>query len=364
MKKVLVVHRKRIGFEHARARWGDYDVHFADFCLHDLFAVIQQGHIQKLRERGKLEEAIRSIAEWEPDVVFCGCPEAFLIQFVLRARGMRVPPFVIVDLAHFRKAQAVCAWIESKYQTNPFQEILSCPTNYWLCYTRSEMEEHIALGVNRERIFYVPCSLYFQDETFLAEKGRARIIREKGVPPSLELVVRPFRDEIVACGNNSRDYPTLLLAARGLPCRVQIISSDFYKRQMPLPPNVVVHDYLPLHQLYAVLSAVRFIVVPLRSSILSPGTATSALAIGFGKPVIASDFPCLYDYVKDAKTGLLVKPADPVALRQAIKTLNEDEDLRRKMSEQARILSDRLDDVARVNLTRVFELATASKVPV
>ena len=40
-----------------------------------------------------------------------------------------------------------------------------------------------------------------------------------------------------------------------------------------------------------------------------------------GKPIIATDFECLSEYVQHEETGLLVPPSDPVALSVAIRTL-------------------------------------------
>lgn len=55
-----------------------------------------------------------------------------------------------------------------------------------------------------------------------------------------------------------------------------------------------------------------------------------------GKPVIGTDIPGLKDAVRHGITGLLVKPEDPVSLRNAINELISDEGKREKLSLEGR----------------------------
>ncbi len=364
MKNVLVVHRERDGFRHKQTQWKDYALHFVDFCLHDMFKVKDSGKIQGVLSREKLENAARAAADNGCDAVFSESAEAFLLQFVLLKKSIKTPPFIITDLNRLVKARALCRWIASVYGEDPFEKIVSSASNYWFCYTQSELSEHEALGIARERLFYVPCSLYFLDETFIAEKGSAKKFArppEAGPPSAENPLGEAMRGQIIAFGNNYRDYETLVRAAEGLPFDVHIISSRFFK-SMParVPESVRVHDDVPLDALYRVLSAAKFLVIPLCETYLSPGTAAAGLAIGFGKPVVASDFPCLRDYVINGETGMLSKPGDADALRKNILELYGDASMQRRMSESAKILSDRLDALAEENLAEIFRAAVRS----
>ena len=56
----------------------------------------------------------------------------------------------------------------------------------------------------------------------------------------------------------------------------------------------------------------------------------------FGKPVVATSVGCLPEYVKPGVTGLLVPPADPDQLAEAIIALLSDDRLRQRMGDNAK----------------------------
>jgi glycosyltransferase involved in cell wall biosynthesis len=55
-----------------------------------------------------------------------------------------------------------------------------------------------------------------------------------------------------------------------------------------------------------------------------------------GLPTVATDVGSVRELVRDGETGILVAPGDPVALRVAIKSLIEDDQLRRRMGRAGR----------------------------
>jgi glycosyltransferase involved in cell wall biosynthesis len=55
-----------------------------------------------------------------------------------------------------------------------------------------------------------------------------------------------------------------------------------------------------------------------------------------GKPVVATAVGGLQELVHHARTGFLVEPGNPAALRVAIKLLLADPELRRRLGENAR----------------------------
>jgi glycosyltransferase involved in cell wall biosynthesis len=61
-----------------------------------------------------------------------------------------------------------------------------------------------------------------------------------------------------------------------------------------------------------------------------------AEAMAHGRPVVASAVGGLLDLVIDGETGILVPPGDVGALRDALRRLLEDPDLRRRMGEAGR----------------------------
>jgi glycosyltransferase involved in cell wall biosynthesis len=58
-----------------------------------------------------------------------------------------------------------------------------------------------------------------------------------------------------------------------------------------------------------------------------------------GIPVVASDTGGLPDIIVHGENGLLVRPADPLALRDAIQTLVDDPGLRKRMGAAGRLRS-------------------------
>jgi glycosyltransferase involved in cell wall biosynthesis len=58
-------------------------------------------------------------------------------------------------------------------------------------------------------------------------------------------------------------------------------------------------------------------------------------AMALGRPVVASDLPPTLGLVRDGETGLRVPPGDPEALAQALRTLADDPDLRRRLGRNA-----------------------------
>jgi glycosyltransferase involved in cell wall biosynthesis len=57
------------------------------------------------------------------------------------------------------------------------------------------------------------------------------------------------------------------------------------------------------------------------------------VAYAFKKPIVATRVGCFEEVIENGKTGILVPPRDPKALAEAIITLLENEDKRRRMGE-------------------------------
>jgi glycosyltransferase involved in cell wall biosynthesis len=87
------------------------------------------------------------------------------------------------------------------------------------------------------------------------------------------------------------------------------------------------------------------------------------IAYALGKPVIATKVGALIEAVRHAETGLLVPPKNERALAEAIVALLKDDELRRKMSENAyRLAMKELswDTIAR-NTIEVYKEAMSTR---
>ena len=76
-------------------------------------------------------------------------------------------------------------------------------------------------------------------------------------------------------------------------------------------------------------------------------------AMAAGRPVIASDVGGIPTVIEDKKTGLLVKPKDPAALKRALTILINDKEIARGLASNARELAERRFSLEK--MTRSYE---------
>jgi len=132
-----------------------------------------------------------------------------------------------------------------------------------------------------------------------------------------ELAARPSHDGGVFAGGNAlRDYESLLEAVRGLQRPVTIATSLEVGER---PANVQVVPVHPHSRFIDLMRDAQVVVVPFRAGIKrASGMDTYLSAMGLGNLVIVADCPGTRDYIEDGVTGIIVPPADPVALRTAL----------------------------------------------
>jgi len=103
--------------------------------------------------------------------------------------------------------------------------------------------------------------------------------------------------------------------------------------------RVVVHPMVPPEELSAFTRSADLALVLLKNDCLNsyyaaPSKLYEALAAGL--PVVAADFPGLKEIVESKQTGRCANPEDPRAIAQAINSILTDDDLRNRMSRNAR----------------------------
>jgi rhamnosyl/mannosyltransferase len=132
----------------------------------------------------------------------------------------------------------------------------------------------------------------------------------------------------------------LLKAARDLDVTVLIIGNGPYYSTLKLQsmdqPNVHLLGEVSSSLMTGYYNAADIFVLPSISRAEAFGLVQLE-AFSAGKPVICTDLTTGVPYVNiHNQTGLVVKPGDVTGLREAIKTLAENPDLRKKMGEKAR----------------------------
>jgi glycosyltransferase involved in cell wall biosynthesis len=129
----------------------------------------------------------------------------------------------------------------------------------------------------------------------------------------------PSGDFIFACGHRQRDYKTLLAAVAGLPTELRIAAHSSALRHLDLPRNVKWLGILPPDEYWRTLRACRFIVFSIRPGLLRySGVRSYVGAMRAGKCVVINDPFGASSYIDHGKSGFLVEPDDPLAIRRQI----------------------------------------------
>lgn len=130
---------------------------------------------------------------------------------------------------------------------------------------------------------------------------------------------------IVAAGRSGRDYPLLVEAVAGLPCRLTIICNARHAvagieptDQVEILQRCFAQDYL------ARLQAADIVVVPLRVADISAGQMVLIQAMASARPLVVTDTPTVRDYLRHGDTAMLVPKGEVAALRAALEELLAD----------------------------------------
>jgi glycosyltransferase involved in cell wall biosynthesis len=165
--------------------------------------------------------------------------------------------------------------------------------------------------------------------------------------PDIKLPATDFgEDYIIAVGRSLRDYDTYIRAIQGLPypavlseyCFSDFEGKDasFHWTPQSVPPNLrIVPDSGGREEFVRYMAKARIVVIPTQaSSICASGISSYLDAMYLGKCVIISHGPGASDLLTDQ--ALLVPPNDVEALREAIRTAWENDELRKRIAENGR----------------------------
>ena len=244
------------------------------------------------------------------DVVFlcAGLPLVFLAKYILR---WKKPKFVIYNTylanALKRNPRGMLGFITRKAIEN--LEVI-------VCTAHAQMPPLIAAGIAPEKIKFVPIGI--DANAFLEARGTCE-------------------SYILSVGRDmGRDYKTLFEAVRGLGAQVIVATKPEAVSGLTPPPNVRIRFHVPYQDMPALYAGARFVITPLKRADNPDGSETSGQygylePMAAGLPVIASDKPVVRDYIEHEKTGILVEPENPTALRAAIERLHAHEPLRQTL---------------------------------
>ncbi|HET7486301.1 MAG TPA: glycosyltransferase family 4 protein [Acidimicrobiales bacterium] len=186
-----------------------------------------------------------------------------------------------------------------------------------------------------------------------------------GVPPELVHVIpyavdtgfwfRPDDAEeddglVVSVGREHRDYRCLAEACAGERVFVADHSLHTPGATVRLPhlwPASFTHHALNLADLRAMYARASVVVVPVLPSDPPFGITTVLEAMSMGRALVISATAGLAGVIEHERTGLVVPPEDPGALRAAVRRLLDDPAERQRLGKAARAEAERLYSVDR-----------------
>ena len=168
-----------------------------------------------------------------------------------------------------------------------------------------------------------------------------------GMPHDARIYLRGVeKDYIFSGGMSSRDYPTFVSAAEKINARfVIIVGKDAITRKTGLenlivPPNIEIYYGLPYDQFLRMLVESKLVVIPLKDVHYACGQTVLLQAFAAGKAVIVTKSAGIWDYVEDKKTALFVNPENSEQLMTAIKSLLNNEELRKYLGQNAQRVAE------------------------
>jgi glycosyltransferase involved in cell wall biosynthesis len=203
-------------------------------------------------------------------------------------------------------------------------------TGRLICLTAKDAQEIVSYGCSIKKIRIIPNGVDI-DKFRPMGKGKpnsiiwcGRFVHQKG----LEYLIEAMR--IIVREKRNTEIRLVLVGDGPLFSRIyQIV------RKHNLLNNIILKGLLPRNQLPHIINEASLFALPS----LNEGMPYVLLeAMACGKAVIGSDISGINDIICHKETGFLVKPRDSRALAYAISELLVDDNLRKKMGQNARQL--------------------------
>lgn len=146
---------------------------------------------------------------------------------------------------------------------------------------------------------------------------------------------------ISAVGGEGRDYSTLSEAMRSLPdIKLAIVARPENVAGVELPENVELFTNIPYPDAMNILVHSKLTALPLLSSTVPCGHGTLIAGFLLELPTIVTASEAMTDYGEDSVTVLTAKERDPEAMKEAIVSLWNDDELREKLASQGKTFAE------------------------
>lgn len=143
--------------------------------------------------------------------------------------------------------------------------------------------------------------------------------------------------DLLAVGQDrGRDYATLFAAIEGTDLTLDLVCRPENLAGLRVPDNVRVLGTVPRHEYRDLLRRAKVVAVPTHVLTYPTGSSVALEASSSGCCVVATDTPAMADYIDDGTSGVLVPPGDVEGWRETLRSLHEDDDIRRRLGAAAR----------------------------
>ena len=272
---------------------------------------------------GGLGPALTLARVWRPRVAcaFFGLPsgpltlvlrQAFGLPYLVSLRGGDVPGFLSADLAHFHRLARSTILSVWRHSRGLIAGLASLARRAWPAASVHVVPNGVDTGCFR------PPNDRQRPATPLRVLCVGRLVRQKAFSSVLEALARSSAPSVVRVVGDGplRRLLHSQAAALGLSERVQFVG---WAARADLPAHYQWADVFALPSYEEGM----------------PNVVLEALAAGL--PVIGSDVDGLRELVEPGVTGVLVPPADAVAVASALDAFAADPRRLRNMGEQARL---------------------------
>lgn len=262
-----------------------------------------------LRLPAGLLQFIRAVQSLPADVYHITSDQEWnlFIGLVLRAMGKRVI-YTVHDPAPHLGAPWHNRLLEKLFRPIPHAYIALCQYSFRLLS---------AQGIPVEKIALARLGDFFLSEV-KASPLQEKIILFQGR-------WEPYKGLDVLLNAASALLPSFL------DWKLVIAGVGSYSPALPAHPQIqFLNHFIPEDEMIALYRNSAFLVLPY---IEATQSAIPLMAMAVGRPVVATRVGGLPEVVEHEHTGLLVPPGDPVALKETMQRLMEDEPLRRRLGQ-------------------------------
>jgi glycosyltransferase involved in cell wall biosynthesis len=307
------------GFDDKKPWWWDHVEHDRVECQLDHRKILLKGgrisslfSIQFVVFAAEIFSILMSARRRYRNIVTFECGwESFLVSCIQTLTFIRRPRHVILQFIMREKDESLFSKLKYLFMRWCFSSVYLC-----VCSSRAECQYYQQVfGWPGTKLQYIPLHT---DPRLLDRDGS----KSEGF--------------VMSAGRTFRDYGTLLAAFRRLDVPLLIVASRWNVGESDIPRNVTIQYDIPGSELMEIMSRCLAVVVPLEERRISVGQSVVLQAMTLGKAVIATRVNGTEDYIEHMKTGILVPPKDPEAIKDAVLLLMGNDELRSRLGSAAR----------------------------